>query len=135
MFISGCIPLTLLLPAIYSCNKTNQSKKLILKKKIQQSKQWCSGWSWLFSCGLACVVSSLPHCSTWPQSQLFAQTDSCLRCNFFFCFLSYFILFPWDAAGGWAVQGAEFSHCGGLVPFGRSALGVTGGKRWDRTAP
>lgn len=39
VFISSCISLTLLLPAIYSCNKTNQKKKLILKKKKLNKKK------------------------------------------------------------------------------------------------
>lgn len=113
VFISGWRPLTLLFLAICFCNTTNQSKELIWPKKINRANNG-SRWSQLFSSVVAChVVSSLPYCSTWSQSQPFAETDACPSCNFFF--LSFDFFFPWVAGGGCAVQGAEFSHCRGLV--------------------
>lgn len=76
--------------AICFCNTTNQSKELIWPKKINRANNG-SRWSQLFSSVVAChVVSSLPYCSTWSQSQPFAETDACPSCNFFFLSFDFF---------------------------------------------
>lgn len=53
----------------------------------------------------------------------------------FFAFFPFLIVFPWDAAGGCAVQGAEFSHCGTSATWEVSSGSKWTGRRWDTTAP